>query len=118
MGTLELAHRAFARADFASCKTFDELFAMVSQIVTPIPWLGELYAYDTSLWIGASRGLLPDAVYMHSGTRDGARALGIDRKEVRLDPRCLPRELRGLSPRHIEDVLCIYKDAFETMGAS
>ena len=72
--------------------------------------LAELYYYDTALRIGASRSLMPKHVYLHRGTRDGARALGLDWRADLLDPRALPKELAVLEPHEIEDFLCIYKD--------
>ena len=53
---------------------------------------------------------MPERVYLHRGTRKGARALGLDWRADSLDPRVLPKELADLEPREIEDFLCIYKD--------
>src|SRR5438874_1073908 len=63
-------------AQLARARTFNELFAVVEQ-VRHIRGLGELYAYDTCFRIGAHLGLFPDRVYLHSGTRVGARGLGL-----------------------------------------
>jgi hypothetical protein len=46
-----------------------------------------------------------EAVYLHAGTREGARALNLSGKTIDV------RELRKLSAEEIEDCLCIYKDA-------
>ena len=40
--------------------------------------MGELVVYDTALRIGARFGLEPEKVYVHRGTREGVRKLGLD----------------------------------------
>jgi len=89
--------------------TFDELFDLIAQIIRPIHGIGELAVYDTALRIGARFEQAPDKVYLHAGTRSGARALGIDgrRETVAIDE--LPAPLRRLTARELEDMLCIYK---------
>ncbi|MEK7411500.1 MAG: hypothetical protein AAB327_09000, partial [Actinomycetota bacterium] len=37
--------------------------------------LGPLYVYDTALRIGAKKGQMPKVVYLHAGTREGAKKL-------------------------------------------
>jgi hypothetical protein len=77
--------------------------------------LGELYCYDTALRIGAKLELLPQMVFLHRGTRDGARALGhTDYRSANIDPHTLPRELHQLHPYEIEDFLCIFKDCLHS----
>lgn len=90
--------------------SFDELFELVSRIIGSIPGIGELAVYDTVLRIGSRWGLRPTKVYLHRGTRDGARALGLDARREAIEVRELPAALRGLSARELEDLLCIYKD--------
>ena len=68
--------------------------------------------YDTVLRIGAKLDLFPDRVYLHCGTREGARALGLKWRDPWLKVDELPRELRRLKPHEIEDFLCIYKGEF------
>ena len=63
-------------------KTFDELFKLVNTLIRPIPGIGELAVYDTALRIGACFKLEPEKVYVHAGTREGARALGFDGCDV------------------------------------
>ena len=71
--------------------------------------IGRLMVYDTSLRVGARLHLLPDRVYLHAGTRVGARALGLDWRADHVAMAHLPRALRLLGPHEIEDCLCIYK---------
>jgi hypothetical protein len=93
------------------CKSFHELWQRVRRILEPVPGLGELYIYDTSLRVGAYLNLLPDRVYLHAGTRTGAKAFGIvSRNEEWIEVAELPGILRELPPHEVEDILCIYKD--------
>lgn len=95
--------------DIESCSSFDELLDLIEVTIRPIHGIGELAVYDTALRIGAYLDLTPDKVYLHAGTRTGARNLGLD-----IDRPCIPLsefpcEFQGLSAEHIEDILCIYK---------
>jgi hypothetical protein len=94
----------------ARCKAFDQLFAMLEDLLLPVRGLGELYVYDTALRLGATLGRMPTKVYLHAGTRAGAKAIGFSGKEKALEVSQLPDWLRQLEPYEIEDVLCIFKD--------
>jgi hypothetical protein len=100
--------------ELKACKRFDELHALIERTIHSIVGLRELYTYDTALRIGAFLGLAPEFVYLHRGTRVGARALGLNAKLPYLTVDQLPVELRTLSPAEVEDFLCIYKDYFAT----
>jgi hypothetical protein len=89
-------------------ENFDKLFNKLKQLLKPIKGLGELYFYDTALRIGARMCLFPELVYLHAGTRVGARALGLNGDAIKVCQ--LPDWLRQLEPHEIEDVLCIFKD--------
>jgi hypothetical protein len=91
--------------------TFDELFQLIDTLIRPISKVGELTVYDTSLRIGARLGLEPAKVYLHAGTRQGARALGLSDRPRReaLEMAELPAPLQRLTAREVEDLLCIYK---------
>ncbi|MEO0269567.1 MAG: hypothetical protein ABIN73_07505 [candidate division WOR-3 bacterium] len=55
----------------------------------------------------------PDKVYLHAGTKEGAKNLGLNTKGKKaLQINELPKELKDLSPIEIEDILCIYRDKF------
>ena len=95
------------------CTSFEELLDLVEAITDRIHGLGELYAYDTALRIGAYLGLLPEKVYLHAGTRVGAQALGFDTKARSIQLQSLPQPFHSLEPHEAEDVLCIYKDQFK-----
>lgn len=98
------------------CRSFHELLTSVERVIGGIPGIGELMVYDTSLRLGAKLGLEPDRVYLHSGTRTGAKRLGLrtDRKWLSSDE--LPADLRQLPPCQVEDLLCIYKDHLSSGG--
>lgn len=91
------------------CRSFDQLHKLIKEQLSGMRGLGELYYYDTALRISAPVHLLPKRVYLHRGTRDGARALGLDWRADWLDSLDLPRELAVLEPHEIEDFLCIYR---------
>jgi len=90
-------------------RSFEQLHDVVAATIGPIPGIGDLTVYDTAIRIAAHRNLSPKRVYLHAGTREGARALGVSRDREWVMPRELPRELRRLRPMEIEDCLCIYK---------
>lgn len=96
-----------------NCRSFEELHAAILQACERIPGIGELYIYDTALRIGAFLGKLPEYVYLHRGTRAGAKALGLDVSQPFLRVEDLPDSVRTLEPHEIEDFLCIYKRHFK-----
>ena len=70
---------------------FDDLFALLERLLSPVKGLGELYVYDTALRIGAKIGVFPKRVYLHAGTRVGAKALGFDGRVKTLEVSQLPK---------------------------
>jgi hypothetical protein len=84
----------------------------VHRSVVHIRGIGELYVYDTALRIGAKLGVFPEYVYLHSGTRVGARNLGLPWEGPHLLRRDLLPAFQGLRPHEVEDCLCIFKDRF------
>ncbi len=109
---LEDARQELLGADLRFCRTFDDLHNRVGSLIRSIPGIGALAVYDISHRIGAKLGLEPEKVYLHAGTRDGARALGLDFRRPFLEVSELPRPLRRLKPYQIEDCLCIFKKEF------
>jgi hypothetical protein len=107
---LATAARELRRARLERATSFDDLHERVGAAIGSLQGIGELTVYDTALRIGAKLGHLPKAVYLHAGTRAGARALGLDWKAEVLPIRAFPAELRVLAPHEIEDCLCIFKD--------
>jgi hypothetical protein len=107
---LEIATRRLRRANLGGARSFTDLITRVRTAVRPVHGIGELYVYDTAFRLGAHLELLPKKVYLHAGTRQGARALGLDHRSGSLLPEHLPILLQRLKPHEMVDVLCIYKD--------
>ena len=91
-------------------QAFDDLLVLLERLLSPVKGLGELYIYDTALRIGAAIGVSPKRVYLHAGTRVGAKALGFDGRLKAPEVSQLPEWLQQLKPYEIEDALCIFKD--------
>lgn len=83
------------------------------EAIGSIRGVGELLVYDTALRIGAKLELMPDRVYLHSGTRRGARSLGLPFKMRLISIAELPVPLRSLKQHEVEDCLCIFKDLLQ-----
>ena len=111
-GSLRQAKKRLLRqkARILGCTTFDELHDLVNGLIRDIWMIGELVVYDIATRIGAFMRLEPKQIYLHRGTRDGARALGIRGPLPKLAVSDIPKDFARLSPGEIEDCLCIYKD--------
>jgi hypothetical protein len=115
-GVLEEARRRLVDNldGLRAAETFEELYDDVEAVLGPILGIGELAVYDIALRIGARFDLSPARVYLHAGTRDGAKALGLSWRSKTIGVGDLPVALRNLTAREAEDVLCIYKSYFRT----
>lgn len=107
---------AIKSANLRRCASFEDLHQRLDDTLGSKRGIGELMVYDTALRIGAKLGVSPAVVYLHRGTRDGARALGLAGGRKYVDVRDLPAPFARLSPREIEDCLCIYKDRLRALG--
>ncbi len=96
-------------AELGRCDGFSELHEIVRREIGSIRGIGRLAIYDISTRIGAHLGVEPDRVYLHAGTAEGARAIGLDPHREALFIDELPDPFKRLRPREIEDVLCIFK---------
>jgi hypothetical protein len=95
--------RKLARAaDFAA------IHRAVDEEIGGIKGIGALTVYDIAHRIGAHFRKSPERVYLHAGTRAGARVFDISGDAF--DPKILPGAFLRLAPSEIEDCLCIYKD--------
>jgi hypothetical protein len=112
LAALQTATAKLLRAPLLKAKDFDELLRVVARAIGPIQGIGALTVYDTALRIGAKLGLQPTRVYLHAGTRAGARILGLTWRAPYLEVAECPPELRVLAPHEIEDCLCIFKKRF------
>jgi hypothetical protein len=93
----------------ANCRSFDALHEEVRDAVSGILKIGELTVYDTAHRIGAKLGLAPERIYLHAGTRQGLRALGIQHRDGSILLAELPEPLQLLIADQAEDFLCIFK---------
>ena len=98
--------------DIEAVAHFAALHGLLKKLLASRAGLGELYLYDTALRIGAKLGLMPQAIYLHAGTRAGAKALKLSVTGNILLKSELPLPLQELEPHELEDVLCIYKKYF------
>ncbi|MBK8097628.1 MAG: hypothetical protein IPK26_11010 [Planctomycetes bacterium] len=105
-------------ADLGTAATFDELHDAVAALIGDLWMVADLTIYDIAHRIGAHLGLAPERVYLHRGTRVGARALGLGRGRATLELRDLPPEFHRLTAAEAEDCLCIYKDRLREVDAT
>lgn len=89
--------------------TFEELHDKLSELLGNIKGIGALYIYDTAFRIGAFLNLEPVYVYLHAGTSQGAKNLGLKQTSGFLNLNILPPALKKLKAWEVEDILCIYK---------
>lgn len=98
-------------------KTFHQLWSAIGKILEYVSGTGELYLYDTALRIGFFMNLLPIKIYLHIGTRLGAKALNIDivnRIAIeRSELIAIYPEFEMLETYELEDVLCQFKRPFQ-----
>jgi len=106
---LEECKERLLKTDLKQCQTFAELHDTVREVIGDIRGIGPLTIYDTALRIGAYLGLEPGKVYLHAGTREGAKSLGFGPRRRYLQLSELPEPFHNLKPREVEDCLCIYK---------
>jgi hypothetical protein len=95
----------------AAASDFNALYTTIGAKLAPVQGIGPLASYDFAQRIGQwlRPKLEPTEVFLHRGTREGAKALGL-----RVDRDCmpmsdLPEGLRSLTPAQVEDMLCIYR---------
>jgi hypothetical protein len=95
-----------------NAESFEQLHQGVVNRTEALRGVGELTQYDVAQRIGAYLGLRPGVVYLHAGTRRGARHLGLEYRRSVLQVSELRDELRTLPPDHVENFLCIYEREF------
>jgi hypothetical protein len=95
--------------EIAAAPDFAALHGIIEAAISSIPGIGELALYDIAHRIGSYRGLRPVEIYLHAGTREGAKALELPTNRKSLPMSSLPAGLRSLSAEEAEDLLCIYR---------
>lgn len=109
-------HRALLsrRNVIRNCQTFNDLHDVCAVAASRIWKNAELTVYDTATRIGFFLGILPDRVYLHAGTRKGAKGLRLkENKSISMNQ--LPAEFKRLKPHEVEDCLCIYKEPIKRL---
>ncbi|HTV48656.1 MAG TPA: hypothetical protein VMG59_09460 [Phycisphaerae bacterium] len=96
------------------CQNFDALHNLIKdKLIGQAKGLGEMYYYDTSFRIGISMNIYPEKIYLHRGTRTGAKALGFNEKDKDIleksEFETKYPEFEKLQPYQIEDFLCVKK---------
>ena len=93
----------------SECRTFDELLGISEN--STIDGIGPLTEYDIAFRYGRQIGIYPDKVYLHAGTKIGAKNLGIVKRGAKyLTKEELPAYLKAVEPWMVEDFLCVEKD--------
>ena len=100
----------------SSCQSFSELFKLIENIACDpkCSGVGPLCVFDTAQRIGIHLGLEPKEIYLHAGVLKGAENIGIQTKGIKSIPvthNKIPKELQKYNSIHLENILCIYKDA-------
>jgi hypothetical protein len=115
---LDRASQALTRKidEIKACKSFEQLHASIEDHTKKIVSFGLLARYDISLRIGASLDLWPECVYLHAGTTNGCKAIGLKISSKRVERSELPKPIRALEPHHAENFLCIFKDRLIGLG--
>jgi hypothetical protein len=116
--TLHQVRRVLLDTSLQHPGSFHELLAAIRDSISPIHGVGELMVYDTAVRIGAWLQLKPEHVYLHAGTRAGARALGLRWRDPFVRFGSLPTALQSLEPLEVEDCLCIYKEQLAQLSAA
>ncbi len=91
--------------------TFDAIFELINN--TNAEGINEITVFDTAFRIGSYRKILPDKIYLISGTRIGAEVLlGKLEDKTTLSPEELPSPFhqKDLTVADIEAILFLYKD--------
>jgi len=93
------------------CGNFQEVFELLNKKIK-IFGIGEMYLYDISFYLSARLGFKPKHIYMHRGTREGAKYLGLDiRREFipKEEFEKLEKGFKKINAYDIENLLCSYK---------
>lgn len=97
----------------AAARNFDDdLHPLIVNVLSSVPGIGVLGYYDIAYRIGAwfRPKLEPNRVYLHRGTREGAKVVLGRRTNRDCAPVSdFPEGLRQLTAAQLEDALCIYR---------
>lgn len=101
---------------------FEQLYDFVASVIAGISGIGPLTVYDTAKRIGHlfANPIYPQQyVYLSGGAMDGAKALlGTNNLKFREPAGLFEPYFKGLSSVFIEDILCIFKSTFASLGGA
>lgn len=107
-----------ALQQLSGAHSFHDLYQLVAALIGPISGIGDLTIYDTALRIGAKFRIYPERVYLHAGTKQGAKYLRLSYRRRWLVVGELPQAFQRLKPYQVEDVLCIYKNELQKIATT
>lgn len=97
------------KTQFLNCTNFEDVRRQVGQC--KVAGFGKLAVYDTALRISAYlNNFMPEYIYLHCGTKEGARNLGVGYNREYITRDELPESLRELEPYDIEAFLCVSRN--------
>lgn len=108
------------KAFFENAVNFQEIIELIEK--ESIKGFGDLAIYDTATRIASKLNIEPEYLYLHAGTREGAKYLGLEWNSKFLLISDLPVEFqqaiedKRIKIKHVEDILCIYKLKFQYLN--
>lgn len=103
-----------AKGQLSRSRSFAELHHLVDQAIGGIHGAGPLFVYDVAARLGLFLQLQAELIYLHAGTKIGARKLlAVPRLGQTLGIEKLPKVLHSLTPAELESFLCIYAKDFD-----
>lgn len=111
--SLKQATKLPLRAGLQRAKDFDDLHDRIAEVTRGVWKFKELSVYDTAHRIGAwlTPRLRPKFIYLHRGTRQGERALGLGYGKDKLAMSELPTAISSrMNAEQAEDFLCHCRD--------
>jgi hypothetical protein len=87
---------------------FHHLHRLVENRIKLIHGVGPLFIYDVALRIGAHLELLPNRIYLHRGSYDGAKEIRMPPASSIISRHWPPVPYARLLPHEVENLFCIY----------
>lgn len=102
--------------EIQSSLKFDDIFNIVNE--SSEKGFKDLAIYDTALRIGAFLNVYPVDIYLHAGTLEGAKSMGLNTGIKKISLSNTPKSLKSLKAYEIEDFLCIYKVELKNLNSN
>ena len=98
----------YKEVDFKECTTFEDIIAIIDEVMSNVPRLGNLWSYDTTLRIGFHLRIYPTDVYIQAGVVKGYVKLFDEKPRVRKIAKSEFPLLSELEAYEIENFLCVW----------